>query len=426
MKIVITPMGSAGDNYPFIGIGAEMVRRGHDVHVVTTGPFRDAVLAAGASYVESGSTEEYEKNINNPELFHPTRGSETVARMVAEQIRRMFKSVRELHEPGRTLVVGHTLDFGSRALHDKIGLPLVTLHLQPVIVRTSHELPTMTGTMNFSWLPRWFKRSLWWGVDRLMMDRIWGPAANEPRAALNLPPVSRVFESYTNSPLLTIGLWPDWFGPPQPDWPKQMKLAGFPLYDPSSSPSLDGEIESFLAAGDAPIVFTPGSAMVHGHDFFAAAADACQSLGRRGMLFTRYEAQVPKSLPPTVRRFAFARFSQLLPRCAALVHHGGIGTTAAGFAGGIPQVIMPMSHDQPDNAYRAVKLGIAERIMPKKFTGDRLAASLKRLLDSPDVKQRCTDLARRCRETNGIATACDLIEGVIPKNAPVAEMTTTR
>ena len=415
MRILVTPVGSAGDNYPFIGLAGELVRRGHDVQVLSIGPFRDAVRAVGANYVEVGTAEEYAANINNPELWHPTKGSKTVAKLVAEQLRRNLKLVTEFHEPGNTIVVGHTLDFASRALHEKVGLPLVTVHLQPCIVRTSHQLPTMMGTTNYSWLPLWVKRSVWWFLDRAMMDRVFGPPANEVRGKLGLPPVKRILKDYLNSPLLTIGMWPEWFGPPQPDWPKQMKLAGFPLYDPSALSAQDPEIDAFLQAGDAPIVFTPGSAMVHGHDFFAAAVDACQRIGRRGMLMTRHDEHVPASLPPTVKRFAFAPFSKLLPRCAAIVHHGGVGTTAAGFAAGIAQVIMPMSHDQPDNADRAVKLGVARRIMRTSFTAESLATALQWLLESTEVTKSCEEVVRRCRATNGIANACDMIESVMPR-----------
>jgi UDP:flavonoid glycosyltransferase YjiC (YdhE family) len=93
-----------------------------------------------------------------------------------------------------------------------------------------------------------------------------------------------------------------------------------------------------------------------------------------------------------------------------LIHHGGIGTTAAGLAGSVPQVIFPMSHDQPDNAHRIVKLGVGDRLMPRQFTGKRLANILDRLLTSPQVQQCCQELAQRCRELDGIKHTCDYIE----------------
>src|SRR5205085_2067897 len=107
-----------------------------------------------------------------------------------------------------------------------------------------------------------------------------------------------------------------------------------------------------------------------------------------------HAAHVPASLPATVRHFAYVPFSQVFPRAAAVVHHGGIGTTAQALAAGIPQVIMPMGYDQPDNAERLVRLGVGAPLPPRRFTGARLAALLGKLL-GPDVRERCRALAER-------------------------------
>ena len=85
-------------------------------------------------------------------------------------------------------------------------------------------------------------------------------------------------------------------------------------------------LPSFLAVGDAPIAFTPGSAMTFGQSFFRESVKACQIVGRRGILLSRHREHIPPELPPTVRHFDYAPFSRILPRCAALVHHGGVGT----------------------------------------------------------------------------------------------------
>ena len=86
----------------------------------------------------------------------------------------------------------------------------------------------------------------------------------------------------------------------------------------------------------------------------------------------------------------------LLPRAAALIHHGGIGTTAQGLAAGVPQLVMPMSHDQPDNAARLRHLGVGAALSPPRFTDTRVAQALDRLLRSETVRARCRDLAARC------------------------------
>jgi UDP:flavonoid glycosyltransferase YjiC (YdhE family) len=89
--------------------------------------------------------------------------------------------------------------------------------------------------------------------------------------------------------------------------------------------------------------------------FFRAAVAACDALGARGLLVTKFAEAIPPRLPPQVRHCAFAPFRQLLRHCRAIVHHGGIGTTAAALEAGCPQLILPMAWDQPDNAARVVK-----------------------------------------------------------------------
>src|SRR5204863_6870496 len=110
---------------------------------------------------------------------------------------------------------------------------------------------------------------------------------NKFRGELGLPPLTGgIFRDYCHSPDLVIGLFPEWFAPLSRDWPPQTKLTGFPLWDERTVTPMSGELYEFLNAGPGPIVFTPGSAMTHGQDFFAAAVDACARLNRRGLLLS--------------------------------------------------------------------------------------------------------------------------------------------
>jgi len=318
-----------------------------------------------------------------------------------------------------TLVVAHSLDFASRSIAEKRGLPVVTAHLSPSIVRTNYETGVLSGTTDFSRLPRWVKGLIWRVVDRVMVDKGAAPVVNAIRARAGLPPVRRVFERALHSPLLTVGLWPEWFAARQPDAPASFKQTGFPMWDGGAAAQpVSAEVAVYLAAGDPPIVFTQGSANIHARAFFEAAADAAKSMGRRAMLLSKFPEHVPADVPANVRHFAFAPLSKVLPRCAALVHHGGIGTTAAGLAGGVPQLIMPMAHDQPNNAHWVRKLGVGDRLMPKKFTGYRVANALAELLNSADVKARCAEAAAKCAAQDAIADTVDLIEDVLSTGHP--------
>ena len=177
------------------------------------------------------------------------------------------------------------------------------------------------------------------------------PGLNEWRRELGLPPVTRVFRDWIHSPQRVIGLFPDWFGVPQSDWPASLRLAGFPLFDDHRPTELAPSLRRFLDDGPPPVLFTPGTANQAAARFFRAGVDAAESLGRRALLLTRYTGHLPK-LPPTAHHEPFVPLSDVLPRCAALVSHGGIGTLAQGLAAGVPQLTMPMGFDRPDNATR--------------------------------------------------------------------------
>ncbi len=217
---------------------------------------------------------------------------------------------------------------------------------------------------------------------------------------------------------LVLGLFPDWFGPPQPDWPTNTRLVGFPLWDTHAASELSRDVREFLATGDAPIAFSPGSANREAHQFFAAAVDACQRLGRRGILLTKYAEQLPANLPPSVRHFGFVPLSRLLPHTAAMVHHGGIGSCAQGLAAGVPHLVRPMAFDQFDNSRRLVRLGVAEEISVKAFRGPAIAAALNRLVTSAEVATNCRALAARCDGAASLTAACVALEQLAPK--PVA------
>ncbi len=412
MNYLITPVGSAGDNYPFIGLGMELARRGHRVTVLSSDHFGPLIERCGLEFVSVGTDEEYLSNIADPNIWHPTRGFEMVMKMVRKLINRVMDAVTARIDD-QTAVVAHSLDFASRAIAEKTGLRVVTVHLSPLIIRTDYDTGVMRGSFNHSIVPPWMKRVIWRVVDRFVVDPAAAPMVNEVRAKVGLGPVKHILETAMHSPLLTVGMWPAWYSAPQPDYPPFVKLTGFPMFDGGEAQPVPADVEEYLSAGEPPVVFTPGSANVHGHEFFDAAVDAAGRLGRRTMLLSKFDEHLPGKVPENVRRFPFAPLSRILSRCAALVHHGGVGTTAAGLAGGVPQLIMPMSHDQPNNAHWVKRLGAGDMIPQKKFTGKRVAKVLARLLESAEVKGNCATAAERIARQNAVGETVDLIEGAV-------------
>ncbi len=170
------------------------------------------------------------------------------------------------------------------------------------------------------------------------------------------------------------------------------------------------QTSKFIDAGPAPVVFTPGSAMRHASAFFAAAAEACRITGARGVLVSPFRDQLPVGLPPCIHVVDSIPFSRLFTRAAAVVHHGGIGTSAQALAAGIPQLIMPMAFDQHDNAVRLEQLGVARSLAPRSFRGAAVARLLGALLNSPSVAASCHSLANRLRGEAPLEDACRWIE----------------
>lgn len=408
--IILTPVGSAGDVHPFIGIGRELLRRGHDVTMLVGEPLRAAAEGAGLRCVSSWSAEEYEEATHHPDLWHPIRGMRLVLSGVGSRLHRIYALLSEHYEPGRTTLVGHTLALATRTFEEVSGAPAATIHIAPAVFRSAYLSPAIGVGRDISRAPRWFKRGLWRLADRLTIDPMIAPTLNAWRAELDLPPVRRVFDSWLHSPQRAIGIFPDWFGPPQPDWPPQVRLTGFPLFDEGDDRSVDQELQDFLAAGDPPIVFTPGTGNRQAPAFFRAAVGAARALGRRALLLTQFPEQLPDDLPATVRHVRYAPFSRILNRCAALVHHGGVGTCAQGLAAGIPQLTMPMGFDQPDNSMRLHRLGVGTWVAPRKFTAQRVAEALRGLLESRETADACRRYAEAISSVDAVARTCDLIE----------------
>ena len=141
--------------------------------------------------------------------------------------------------------------------------------------------------------PKWFRAAQWWLIDRCLVDPAIGQWLFPFRERLGLPPVRGLFREWIHSPDRVLGMFPEWFASAGAELPAAWRFTGFPLFSEDGVSDVAVEVEQFVDAGPPPILFTPGSANVHGAEFFAAAADACRRLGRRGLLLTRFPEQIP-------------------------------------------------------------------------------------------------------------------------------------
>jgi UDP:flavonoid glycosyltransferase YjiC (YdhE family) len=257
--------------------------------------------------------------------------------------------------------------------------------------------------------PRWWRRFLFRLGERYFIDPVVCPFINAWRSELGLTPVRRIVR-WWNSKFGVLCMFPEWYGPPQPDWPSPLMQTDFPLWNDLSAEPLASKVEQFLHQGDRPIVFTPGTGNLHGRGFFESAVLACQHLNRRGIFLTPFVEQVPANLPSSIAHFSYVPLDRLLPRAAAFVHHGGVGSTSQAMLASIPQVLMPMAHDQFDNAERIRTLSIGESIPSHRFHDRRLVEALKRLLTSSRVASACSAIAARLASRDGLQRSATAIE----------------
>ena len=412
MRITLIAVGSAGDVHPFVGVGRELDARGHDVTVITNPYFRATVEQAGLRLVPFGTVAQYEVITSHPRLWDSRYGLEVIAAAITLGSPELYRLIEQEHRGGAEIMAGGSLAFAARVAQDVLGVRFVTMHLQPSCLFSLHDTPVMHRRLaGINRWPRPAKRAVLTLMDRLS-DRILSPCVNRLRTENHLPPVTHIIRRWWHSPLRTIGLFPDWFAPPQPDWPPQVVLTGFPLFDERGTAAVPVEVERFLreTATDPPIVFVAGSGNRQARRFYAVAAETCRRLGQRGLLLTRYPEQLPASLPAGVRHAAYMPLSEVLPHAAALVHHGGIGTAAQALAAGIPQLVIPMTFDQPDNASRLTRLGVARSLTPDAFETIGVVRELETLLGSPEATTACADIAARFEGTDRVTRTCELIE----------------
>lgn len=408
MRIILASIGTAGDHHPLLGIGRCLKRRGHNVTFLANAYFAPAVERAGLGFHSIGDEADYREVIASPALFGDgLAGLKLLSdRLAGPAIRPTFEFLKEQYEAGPCVVVALVWAFGARVAQDKLGLPLVTLHLQPTLLPTLHDMPTIP-----TWIPKGVRSAGRRVMEHVFDGVVCGPL-NTFRAEIGLPPARRVLWDWMHSPQRIIGLFPEWYAPPQPDWPAHARQTGFPLYDEGDVQQLSPEAEAFLGEGPPPIVFTPGSGMRHGHRFFAASAEACRRLGRRGMLLTPFAEQIPVELPEGVRHFPYLPFSRVLPHAAALVHHGGVGTMSQALAAGVPQLITPYAFDQPDTAARIRRLGVGDAVSPRNYSAETATTVLKRLLSSEAAAVKAGECADRVRQSSPLDATCRLIEEV--------------
>lgn len=395
-RILLLPFGSSGDVFPFIWLGRQLKRRGHDVIMITACLFEEPAHQAGLEFVPLGTHAEFEALMRDPRIWKLGRGTKAVLEFAANAVKPYFEAIEGCGHVD--LMLAPLTTFAARIIREKHSVPLITVHLQPVVFLSIYETPVLHPSLR--WLramPVWFKQALFKlpnPVDLVVLPRLRVLCQKH-----GVKPPSSLFHEWWDSPDGVLALFPSWFAAPQRDWPPNLLQWTFPLEDLATETPLKPELEEFLCVGDPVLVFTPGSANVQASHYFAVAVEAVKRIGCRAVFVTRELRQVPQDLPAQMMMVDYAPFSLLLKHASAFIHHGGIGTLSQGLVAGVPQLIMAMAHDQPDNADRLERLGAGISLSVKQFTPERVTRELLRFLQEKTYRETAMRLAEKVSDT---------------------------
>ena len=393
--VFILSAGTVGDIYPVLRIGRALRQRGHAVSVIGPEIHAHHVERAGLPFHSIFSTEEHLAIMNNPDVWHPRKGLGVILGGLRQGGGRMVQVMALLPQDEECVMLAHPLAVPAAAIAraQRPRLRIAAFYLAPSNLRSVHDPLTMGPLPIPRWVPRGMRHFLWRLVDKRMIDPAALPGLNALRAESGLPPVAHFMAHVHTAPDISITLFPDWFAPAPPDWPQPLHKGYFQLYDPLQGQALPPSLQGFLYRGERPIVFTPGSGNLHAHDYFLQAQKAATQLNRRAIFLTPYREQVPQHLPESIFWQDYVPLSSLLPHVAALVHHGGIGTTAEALRAGVPQLVVPLAYDQFDNAARVERLGAGKSLSLRAVRRGGFERSLRALLPAREIKQSAIEFA---------------------------------
>ncbi len=417
MRIAIIAMGSRGDVQPYLALGKGLKAAGHSVRLITHENFEQLVTSHGVEFCPvKGNVQEVMESPELRELLE--RGNFLAINKYTSKL------VRDISidwardgliacEGMDLLLAGVGGLYLAISLAEKLRIPFLQAYIFPFTPTTAfpaillpQSISKLGGTVNR--LSHHLFRQIVWQASR-QAD---GLARQQ---VLNLPPAP--FLGSYNSPMLRqyptlYGLSPSVI--PQPaDW-HNTSVTGYWFLDEAADWNPPATLYKFLASGAPPIYIGFGSM---GSRNPGETADlvlaALERTGQRGILVSGWGGLSQSHLPTTVHMAESVPHSWLFPRVAAVVHHGGAGTTAAGLRAGVPSIIVPFFGDQLFWGQQVEKLGVGTAPIPrKKLTVELLARAIDRAVTDPVMRQQAANLGAKIQVEDGIANAVRTIESL--------------
>jgi sterol 3beta-glucosyltransferase len=415
MLITILTAGSQGDTQPYVALGIELKKAGYTVRIAASEGFKDFVTRYGLDFfpmkgdvakLASSDVARKAMQADNPLKFFLSFNDKTLQGFMADMQKDFYNacvgSDAIVYHPGAA--IGYSI-----AQHFKIPgilatpFPMTPTQDYPALlfydsVRLGRHFNVMTH--------RLFVNGFWLAF-RSSIRQFWKQELGSVPGGLVCP-----FNRQNTRRFPTVTSCSNHVFPRPSDWPEHVYNTGYWFLEDEADWQPSHDLVEFLERGEPPVYIGFGS--VGNADSATQTTElAIKALtlsGRRGVLATGWNGMSNvDNLPGGIFMLDHAPHSWLFPRMAAVVHHGGAGTTHAGLRAGVPSVIIPFGNDQFAWGRRVYELGVGSRAIPRKrLTAENLAAAIE-YAGTEEIKQAATDLGRKIREESGAANAAAVI-----------------
>ncbi len=393
---------------PLIWAASALASRGHTSHMLLPAKYGALADRAGLPWTPVGKAGDFDAMVRDARFWHPMTGSAHVASVMLSSYQEFLAAYRESGIQA-DLVISSTLGLAAAFAAEAEGIPTLRVHMQPAIFRSLADCPVFAHGLG--WLPAApavVKRLAFRMIDEILNFKLRGPI-NLLRSELSLGPIQDVYQEMILAGDGVALMTPPWFAKPQAEWPKRVHQFAFPL--DRLAGELPSNLQQFLSAHPDPIVWTHGSANFDTRRFHSCAIRASRNLGLPFLIVG--PEPLKDVLPPNGLAISHVPFDILFPKCRAVVHHGGIGTTAKAIAAGIPQLVVPRSHDQPDNAARVSRLQLGLHLSYPRLSPIRATRAVQNLLTSDLIRNTCKKTAPLVREADDSSAFADFAESFV-------------
>lgn len=413
MNITIATVGSRGDIQPYVALGWGLQQAGHHIQLAADTEFETFIRGHGLDFapVNADPRQALEEDIRQIGS-NPIRLLNWIKRNLKPVAHQYVVDIKQACQ-GSDGILYSTLAFLSYHVAEALQIPSMAAFLQPFTPTRAFSSPVAAN------IPLWFPFQgefnwLSFRLYNLISYRMFKGITDDcRREILNLPPVPwQVYQSLDVSETPIIYGYSPYVIPKPADWDSHNQVTGYWFLETTETWQPPVELSRFLEAGSSPVYVGFGSTVDREAETLTeVVVDALQQASRRGILLGGWSELGSRGLPDSVLKVNEVPHDWLFPRVAAVVHHGGAGTTAAGLRAGVPSVIVPFFADQPFWGRQVYQMGVGPRPIPRKrLTAERLAVAIRIATGDEALRRRAAELGRKIHKEDGVAKAVEIIE----------------